>query len=209
MTAYCSAASATLRAIGAARVEARRVGHAAVERHRAVRRLEADRRRRPRRDAARCRRRRCPARGRRCPSRPRRPIPTTSRRERARGRAGCGRPGGPGVWPIIPQASCVIASLPIEIAPAASSRSTTVALAVAARRVRAPRGPARRVQAGDVEAVLPARTRVPPAGRRPRRGRSRTPARARARAPVRRRAPTRRRDARARRRARARARPAP
>ena len=36
--------------------------------------------------------------------------------------------GRPGVWPIIPQAICVIASLPSEIAPAASTRCTIVAL---------------------------------------------------------------------------------
>ena len=56
----------------------------------------------------------------------------------------------------MPQASCVIASLPSEIAPAASSRCTTVALALTGARSRAPGGAARRVQAGDVEAVLPA-----------------------------------------------------
>ena len=47
------------------------------------------------------------------------------------GACGLRQTGRPGVWPIIPQASWVIASLPIEMAPAASSRCTTVALVVA------------------------------------------------------------------------------
>ena len=112
-------------------VEARGVRHAAVERHRAVGRLEAD-------DAA--------GRGRVAHAAAgvgaRRVVDDLGgdRDGRARGgaarnpradRAGCGRSAGPGVWPIIPQASCVIASLPSETAPAASMRCTTPALEVA------------------------------------------------------------------------------